>query len=126
MKIKNIDHIVMTVVDIEKTVAFYTTVLGMEAEIFNGNRYALKFGTQKINLHQKGNEFNPKAQRPTCGAIDFCLISETNLETVKQELISNNITIVEDIVERTGAVGKIESIYFQDPDFNLIKLSKYC
>ncbi len=74
MKIKRIDHIVSTVNDIEKTIRFYTTVLGMDATVFGENRSALTFGNQKINLHQKGREFEPKANKPTCGSEDLCFI----------------------------------------------------
>lgn len=125
MKIKSIDHIVFTVSDIDKTIAFYSTVLGMEMETFANNRKALKFGKQKINLHEKGKEFEPKANLPTVGAMDICLITNTDLEIVIETLTSHGVEILEGIVLRTGAVGEIQSIYFRDPDNNLIEVSRY-
>ncbi|SIS52643.1 VOC family protein [Chryseobacterium gambrini] len=125
MKIKNIDHLVLTVADIEKTVDFYTSILGFEVVVFGENRKALTFGNQKINLHQKGKEFEPKAEHPTCGSADLCFISETDIHEVLQELKEKNIEIIEGIVERTGALGKIQSVYFRDPDLNLIEISNY-
>jgi len=125
MKIKNIDHLVLTVADIEKTVDFYTSILGFEVVTFGENRKALTFGNQKINLHQKGKEFEPKAEHPTCGSADLCFISETDIQEVIQELKEKNIKVIEGIVERTGALGKIQSVYFRDPDLNLIEVSNY-
>lgn len=125
MKIKNIDHLVLTVADIKKTVDFYTSILGFEVVTFGENRKALTFGNQKINLHQKGKEFEPKAEHPTCGSADLCFISETDIHEVLQELKEKNIEIIEGIVERTGALGKIQSVYFRDPDLNLIEISNY-
>ncbi|WP_375181383.1 VOC family protein [Chryseobacterium sp.] len=125
MKIKSIDHLVLTVADIEKTVDFYTSILGFEVVVFGENRKALTFGNQKINLHQKVKEFEPKAEHPTCGSADLCFISETDIYEVLQELKEKNIEIIEGIVERTGALGKIQSVYFRDPDLNLIEVSNY-
>jgi len=125
MKIKNIDHLVLTVADIEKTVDFYNSILGFEVVTFVENRKALTFGNQKINLHQKGKELEPKAEHPTCGSADLCFISETDIHEVLQELKEKNIEIIEGIVERTGALGKIQSVYFRDPDKNLIEISSY-
>lgn len=125
MKIKSIDHIVFTVSDINKTIAFYSIILGMEVETFANNRKALKFGKQKINLHEKGKEFEPKANLPTVGAMDICLITDTDLEIVIETLTSHGVEILEGIVPRTGAVGEIQSIYFRDPDNNLIEVSRY-
>lgn len=124
MKISHLDHLVLTVSDIDKSVEFYTRVLGFELMIFN-ERKALKFGNQKINLHQKGKEFEPKAEHPTTGSADLCFIAETKLDDILSELKQKNIEITEGIVERTGAEGKIKSIYFRDPDFNLIEVSNY-
>lgn len=126
MKIRNIDHIVLTVADLDKTIEFYTTILGFGVVTFGDNRKALTFGNQKINLHQKGNEFEPKAEHPTSGSADLCFISETNIEEVLEELKLKNIEIIEGIVDRTGALGKIKSVYFRDPDLNLIEVSNYC
>lgn len=125
MKIKNIDHIVLTVADIEKTVEFYTNILDFGVVTFGDNRKALTFGNQKINLHQKGKEFEPKAEYPTSGSADLCFISETDIHEVLEELKQKNIEIIEGIVDRTEALGKIKSVYFRDPDLNLIEVSNY-
>lgn len=125
MQIQNIDHIVLTVADIEKTIEFYTHILGFQIVIFGDNRKALTFGNQKINLHQKGHEFEPKAQHPTAGSADLCFISTTDIHDVLEELKQKNIEIIEGIVDRTGALGKIKSVYFRDPDQNLIEISNY-
>ena len=124
MKIDRIDHLVLTVKDIEATCTFYTNVLGMEIETFAEGRKALKFGNQKLNLHQKGKEFEPKADHPTPGAIDICFITTDTIEQLKAELENKNIQ-TQGIFERTGATGKIRSIYFRDPDQNLIEVSNY-
>lgn len=125
MEIKNIDHIVLTVTDIEKTVEFYTEILGFQVITFGDNRKALTFGNQKINLHQKGHEFEPKAKHPTTGSADLCFILTTDIREVVEELTHKNIEIIEGIVDRTGALGKIRSVYFRDPDQNLIEVSNY-
>jgi len=124
MKIDRIDHLVLTVNDIESTCTFYANVLGMEIETFARGRKALKFGNQKLNLHQKGKEFEPKADHPTPGAIDICFITTDTIEQLKAELENKNIQ-TQGIFERTGATGKIRSIYFRDPDQNLIEVSNY-
>lgn len=125
MKIKNLDHLVLTVADIDKTIEFYTHIMGFEVVTFGENRKALIFGNQKINLHQKGHEFEPKAETPTCGSADLCFIAETDVHEIMEELRQKNIEIIEGIVDRTGAVGKIKSVYFRDPDYNLIEVSNY-
>lgn len=125
MIIKAIDHLVLTVEDIDVTINFYTSILGFNAVTFGDNRKALVFGNQKINLHQKGKEIEPKAEHPTPGSADLCFIAETKVEEVLQELKEKNIHVIEGIVDRTGASGKIRSIYFRDPDFNLIEVSNY-
>lgn len=125
IKINNLDHLVLTVADIDKTVEFYTKVLGMEKEIFKGSRVALKFGNQKINLHKLGNEFEPKAYNVKAGSADLCFIINTPLIEAKNYIESLGIIIEEGIVNRTGALGEIESIYLRDPDKNLIELSNY-
>ena len=124
-KIKTLDHLVLTVKDLNKTVDFYTKVLGMKKEIFKGSRIALKYGNQKINLHQLGNEFEPKAYNIKEGSADLCFIVENSLEDLKAFLISQDVEIEDGIVERTGANGVIKSIYLRDPDLNLIELSNY-
>ncbi|PKF75732.1 VOC family protein [Chryseobacterium sp. PMSZPI] len=125
MKVKNIDHLVLTVANIDQTIEFYTQIMGFEAVTFGDNRKALTFGNQKINLHQKGNEFEPKASSPTCGSADLCFIVQTDIHEVVEELKQKNIKIIEGIVDRTGALGKIKSVYFRDPDQNLIEVSNY-
>ncbi|MDH6254034.1 catechol 2,3-dioxygenase-like lactoylglutathione lyase family enzyme [Chryseobacterium sp. H1D6B] len=125
MEIDHLDHLVLTVADIEKTVQFYTTILGFQVVTFGNSRKALTFGNQKINLHQKGHEFEPKAEYPTSGSADLCFISKTDIHEVLEELKLKNVEIIEGIVDRTGATGKIKSIYFRDPDMNLIEISNY-
>ena len=125
IKINRLDHLVLTVKDIDKTVDFYTKVLGIEKEIFKGTRVALKFGNQKINLHQLGNEFEPKAFNVKDGSADLCFIIDTPLIEAKNYIESLNIVIEEGIVSRTGVNGEIDSIYLRDPDLNLIELSNY-
>ncbi|NGQ96916.1 VOC family protein [Brevibacillus sp. SYP-B805] len=125
MKISHLDHFVLTVKDLEATCRFYAEVLGMEVVTFGGGRKALKFGSQKINLHEAGKEFEPKALCPTPGSADICFITETPLSDVIQHLTSRGVTIIEGPVERTGAVGKIRSVYLRDPDHNLVEISNY-
>jgi len=125
MKINKLDHLVLTVGDIKKTCDFYTNVLGMEIVHFQEGRKALQFGNQKINLHQLGKEFRPHALRPTLGSADLCFITETPMEEIVEHLTKNNIPILEGPVYRTGAKGKILSVYVRDPDQNLIELSNY-
>jgi len=124
-EIKSIDHLVLTVKDISKTVEFYTTILGMQKEIFKENRVALKFGCQKINLHQWGEEFEPKALNVKQGSADLCFITQTDIVEFKNYIESLGVPIVEGPVERTGAMGEINSIYLRDPDGNLIEISNY-
>jgi len=123
MQIDHLDHLVLTVADIETTVDFYTRVLGMQAVTFGEGRKALVFGQQKINLHQAGREFEPKAERPTPGSADLCFIVATPLAEVIAHLQAQGVAIVEGPVQRTGATGPIRSVYVRDPDFNLIELS---
>ncbi|MDR6797389.1 VOC family protein [Acinetobacter calcoaceticus] len=123
MKISHLDHLVLTVADIENTCNFYQTVLGFEVITFKGDRKALKFGHQKINLHQLGNEFEPKALHPTSGSADLCFISDTPISEVVTHLNQLNIQIEEGPVERTGAMHPILSVYIRDPDQNLIEIS---
>lgn len=125
MQIKAIDHFVLTVASIDATCTFYSEVLGMQVLEFAGGRKALSFGTQKINLHQRGKEFEPKAQAPTAGSADFCLITDVPLENVVTHLKALNIEIEEGIVDRTGATGPIRSVYIRDPDMNLVEISNY-
>jgi len=123
MYIDSIDHLVLTVKDIEASVAFYTRVLGMQAVTFGAGRTALAFGTQKINLHQQGKEFDPKAQRPTPGSGDLCFITSVPIVQVVSHLAAERVPVLEGPVQRTGATGPILSVYFRDPDMNLIEVS---
>ena len=125
MKIDRIDHIVLTVRDIEKTCEFYSRVLGMDVVTFGQNRRALAFGRQKFNLHEHGKEFEPKAKISTPGAIDICLITERPIEEVVAHLKRVGAPIEEGPIKRTGATGPILSVYFRDPDGNLIEVSRY-
>jgi catechol 2,3-dioxygenase-like lactoylglutathione lyase family enzyme len=123
MRIDHIDHVVLTVRDIEATCGFYQRVLGMKVLSFEGGRRALAFGNQKFNLHQAGREFEPKADRPTPGSADFCLITATPIAEVVAHLNLCNVRILDGPVQRTGATGPILSVYFRDPDLNLIEVS---
>ena len=125
MDIDRIDHVVLTVQNIEATCAFYARVLGMRPMTFGGNRRALAFGRQKFNLHEAGREFEPKAARPAPGSIDLCLVTATPLADVIAHLQQCNVVIVEGPVAKTGATGPIRSVYFRDPDGNLIEVSNY-
>ncbi|XP_012686739.2 glyoxalase domain-containing protein 5-like [Clupea harengus] len=125
VQISHLDHLVLTVRSVPKTIDFYSSILGMEVVTFKGDRKALGFGQQKINLHQSGKEFEPKAKIPTPGSVDLCLITETPLTTVAAHLQACGVTIEEGPVERSGAVGPITSLYFRDPDENLIEVSNY-
>jgi catechol 2,3-dioxygenase-like lactoylglutathione lyase family enzyme len=125
MNIDRLDHIVLTVADIDTTIAFYTRVLGFNVVTFGEGRKALTFGRQKFNLHQQGKEFEPKAKAPTPGAIDLCLIASTPLDQAIEELNALGVLIEEGPVDRTGATGPIRSVYLRDPDQNLIEISNY-
>ena len=125
MKISHLDHLVLTVRDIETTCNFYTQILGMQEISFNRNRKALLFGNQKINLHQYHQEFEPKAEQPTPDSADLCFIIDVSLEEAISHLQQHHIPILENPSQRTGAMGKITSIYIRDPDNNLIELSVY-
>ncbi len=125
INITQLDHLVLTVKSIEITCKFYENILGMDVIEFGDNRKALKFGNQKLNLHEVGKEFEPKANKPTSGAIDLCLISDTSIEIILSHLNHHNICIEEGPTERTGATGIINSIYIRDPDKNLIEISNY-
>ena len=125
MNITSLDHLVLTVADMTKTIDFYVNILGMIEVTFGDNRKALQFGNQKINLHQKGNEILPNARYATCGSADLCLLTDTPLDMVMSHLMLHNVAIIDGIVPRTGAVGKINSIYINDPDGNLIEISRY-
>jgi catechol 2,3-dioxygenase-like lactoylglutathione lyase family enzyme len=125
MKVDRLDHLVLTVKNVDATCAFYSTVMGMRVVTFGSGRKALAFGPQKINLHEQGKEFEPKANQPTPGSADLCFITTVLLTQVIEHLHQQNVEIVEGPVKRTGAVGEIESVYFRDPDLNLIEVSNY-
>ncbi|MFK7902825.1 MAG: VOC family protein [Nitratireductor sp.] len=129
MQISHIDHFVLTVKNVEETLFFYQCVLGMQKVSFedaNGiSRNSLVFGSQKINLHQAGKEFEPKAKAPTSGSADFCLITKTPMQDIISHMQTQNVKIEEGPIARTGAVGAINSIYIRDLDQNLIEISNY-
>lgn len=125
MKIKQIDHLVLTVKNIEASCTFYTAILGMEEVSFGQGRKAVVCGNQKINFHQLGQEVEPKALHPTPGSSDLCLITEDPLSDVIAHIQDKGIKIIEGPVERIGALGSMTSIYIRDPDRNLIEISTY-
>lgn len=125
MNIERVDHFVLTVRSVAATCEFYSRVLGMRVVTFGEGRRALAFGRQKINLHEAGREFEPKATRPTPGSGDFCLITEDPIERVVAQLEANGVAIEDGPVARTGATGPIVSVYFRDPDGNLVEVSRY-
>jgi catechol 2,3-dioxygenase-like lactoylglutathione lyase family enzyme len=123
--ISHLDHLVLTVANIPSTVKFYTEVLGMREITFGTGRTALGFGTQKINLHEAGKEFEPKASSPTPGSADLCFISNIPIDSIVTKLRAHEVGIIEGPVVRSGARGPIISVYFRDPDGNLIEISNY-
>ena len=123
--IDHIDHIVLTTRDLQGCIRFYTEVLGMKLERFSENRLALKFGTQKINLHEWGREFTPRAHVAAPGTLDLCFIAAIALEEVVEKLKQHGVPILEGPVAKTGAQGPIRSVYVRDPDLNLIEISVY-
>ena len=123
MQISRIDHLVLTVQNIEESASFYESALGMEKILFGKNRLALKFGDQKINLHEYGNEFEPKAKQATPGSADLCFITPLGLEQAMAHIEKMGIEIIAGPVERSGANGPILSFYFRDPDQNLIEIA---
>jgi catechol 2,3-dioxygenase-like lactoylglutathione lyase family enzyme/8-oxo-dGTP pyrophosphatase MutT (NUDIX family) len=124
-QIEQLDHLVLTVRDIGATLDFYMLVLGMEAITFGTGRKALRFGQQKINLHQAGAEFEPKAKRPTPGSADLCFITQTPLADVMRHIEAYGVSIEASPSQRDGTLGPIQSIYLRDPDGNLIEISNY-
>lgn len=122
--IDHLDHLVLTTADETACVRFYIEVLGMTLETFGEGRKAFRFGNQKINLHLKGHEFEPKAQAPTPGALDLCFIAAVPLDDVIARLAEKQVPIVEGPVLRTGATSRIRSVYVRDPDLNLVEISE--
>jgi catechol 2,3-dioxygenase-like lactoylglutathione lyase family enzyme len=121
--ITDLDHLVLTVRDLDATVRFYVDCLGMRLATFGEGRRALHFGSHKINLHLVGHEFEPKADKPTPGSADPCLLSETPVEELVTHLKGFGCRLIEGPVERTGATGPLRSIYLRDPDGNLIEIA---
>jgi catechol 2,3-dioxygenase-like lactoylglutathione lyase family enzyme len=125
MQIDSLDHLVLTVKDIDATCDFYARALGMKIICFGGGRKALQFGSQKLNLHLHGSEFEPKAQHPTPGSADVCFITSTPLAEVANHLAASGVAVLEGPVRRSGATGPIISLYFRDPDLNLIEVANH-
>lgn len=122
--IDRLDHLVLTTAHEEACIRFYVDVMGMSLESFGAGRKAFRFGSQKINLHIKGHEFEPKAQLPTPGSLDLCFIASVPLEEVIARLEDKDVPILEGPVMRTGATSRIRSVYVRDPDLNLIEISE--
>lgn len=125
MHVEQIDHIVLTVKNVDASAEFYSGVLGMTKVVFGEGRIALKFGNQKINLHPYGYEFEPKAYCPQPGSADLCFVTTVALKDVIQHLDLCGVSLVEGPIKRTGAIGSIQSVYFRDPDQNLLEVSSY-
>ncbi|HEV7922995.1 MAG TPA: VOC family protein [Thermoanaerobaculia bacterium] len=123
MNILSLDHLVLTVRSIEDTVRFYTTILGMQARTFGNGRIALHFGAQKINLHQADRPVDENVRHATPGSADICLLTDTPLEEVIEELKTKGIHIIEGPGRRTGARSALQSVYFYDPDENLVEVA---
>lgn len=121
--LSSLDHLVLTVRDLDATVRFYVECLGMRLETFGAGRRALHFGAHKINLHVAGHEFEPKAERPTPGSADLCFLTDTPVSDVATHLQGLGCMLLEGPVERTGATGRLVSIYLRDPDGNLIEIA---
>jgi len=122
--IDHLDHLVLTTAHLDRCIDFYTRLLGMTLETFGPGRKALRFGAQKINLHEVGKELEPKAERPTTGALDLCFIADRPLDDVIARLEALGASIIEGPVRRSGATGPIRSVYLRDPDQNLIEIAE--
>jgi catechol 2,3-dioxygenase-like lactoylglutathione lyase family enzyme len=122
--IGRLDHVVLTTRQREPCIDFYTRALGMRLETFGENRVAFRFGDQKINLHEAGREFEPKAARPTPGSLDLCFLAEVPLDVVVRRLQAAGVSIELGPVPRTGATGPIRSVYVRDPDGNLVEIAE--
>lgn len=125
MRIDRIDHLVLTVRDVAATCDFYSRALGMQVVTFGAGRKALAFGQQKINLHEHGREFEPKAAVAMPGSADLCLVTSMSPQSVLAHLEACGVAVLEGPVPRTGALGPITSVYFRDPDRNLIEVASY-
>jgi catechol 2,3-dioxygenase-like lactoylglutathione lyase family enzyme len=126
MQIDHLDHLVLTVQNIQTTCAFYSRILGMQVITFEEGRKALRFGDQKINLHLKRKEIDPKAQHPTPGSADLCFLTSMPLEQVITHLQSCHVSVLLGPVKQTGATTSLVSLYFRDPDGNLLEVSNAC
>ena len=122
--IDHLDHLVLTTAHEEACIRFYVDVMGMSLESFGAGRKAFRFGNQKINLHVKGHEYEPKAQLPTPGSLDLCFIASVPLDEVVARLGEKGVPVLEGPVMRTGATSRIRSVYVRDPDLNLIEISE--
>lgn len=125
MRVDRLDHLVLTVADLDVSIDFYTRILGMRPVTFGDGRRALRFGRSKINLHLAGHEFEPRAARPTPGSADLCLVSPDAPDQVVAELREAGIAVVEGPVAKTGALGEMVSVYIRDPDDNLVEIAHY-
>ncbi len=123
INIRILDHFVLTVADINASLHFYVDILGMEKITFGEGRYAVSFGMQKINFHEKGKEISPHAHSPVCGSADLCFITDTPLDDVEEVLRENDVPLILSKVIRTGALGRLLSTYVRDPDGNLVEIS---
>ncbi|WP_428929448.1 VOC family protein [Marinibacterium sp. SX1] len=122
--IRSLDHLVLTTTDEPACIAFYVDLLGMQLETFGAGRKALRFGQQKINIHVKGHEFEPRAHLPVPGALDLCFLLDGPLDAAMARLAEQGAEIIDGPVARTGATGRLRSIYLRDPDLNLVELSE--
>jgi catechol 2,3-dioxygenase-like lactoylglutathione lyase family enzyme len=122
--IAHLDHLVLTTINLEACMDFYVRVMGMRLETFGEGRLAFRFGDQKINVHVRGKEFEPKAHLPVPGSLDLCFIATCSLGEVIEHLRGCHWPIIEGPVQRTGATGPIRSVYVRDPDLNLIEISE--
>lgn len=125
MRVTGLDHVVLTVEDVDRAVEFYATALGGAAETFDGGRRAVSFGDQKINFHPAADVYAPHADRPTPGSGDLCLVVDDSPEAIRRDLRDRGVEVVHGPVEKTGARGRMESVYVRDPDGNLVELARY-
>ena len=125
MRLTDLDHLVLTVADPKRSAAIYERVCGLRREVSPLGRISLHFGTRKINLHQAGAEFEPKAARPTPGSADLCFLTDSGIEEAAAHVRAQGVAIIEGPVARTGAQGPMVSIYLRDPDGNLVEIARY-
>ncbi len=125
MRVTGLDHVVLTVADVDRAVDFYAGSLGGTAETFDGGRRAVSFGDQKINFHPADDVYTPHADRPTPGSGDLCLVVDDSLDALRRDLSDRGVEVVHGPVEKVGARGPTESVYVRDPDGNLVELARY-